>query len=59
MILAGGLNEGNVLDALKIEGVVGVDISSGLEIDAKALPGKKDIGKLKNYVRKVRSLYSL
>ena len=55
MILAGGLSESNVLDALKIEGVIGVDVSSGLEIDAKLTPGKKDLGKLKSYVRKIRS----
>ena len=45
VVLAGGLDEDNVLDALKVKGVIGVDASSGLELSA----GKKDINKLRNY----------
>lgn len=52
VILAGGLHEGNVIDALKVRGVIGVDASSGLEISA----GKKDMSKLMNYASKIRKL---
>ena len=46
--LAGGLNEGNIGEALSC-GAYALDISSGAETD-----GKKDINKIINIVRKVR-----
>lgn len=54
VLLAGGVHEENVLEALKVKGVVGVDASSGLEINAKLTPGKKDAVKLRNYTRIIR-----
>ena len=56
VILAGGLHEGNILDAMSVNGVIGVDASSGLEIDPIELPGEKDIRKLRNYITKIRPL---
>ena len=54
VLLAGGLHEGNILEALKVKGIVGVDASSGLEMNPKLSPGRKDIVKLRNYVRLIR-----
>jgi len=53
-MIAGGVNEGNIQDLLRVQGAVGVDASSGLEVDPKTNPGKKDIGKLRSYIRKIR-----
>ena len=58
VLLAGGLNDKNVLDALAIRGVIGVDISSGLEADPKLFPGKKDVEKMATYMKKVRFMPS-
>jgi len=50
LVLAGGLNSSNVLDAIEITRPWGVDVSSGVE----ARPGKKDPGKVRAFVKAVR-----
>ncbi|GCE99642.1 bifunctional tryptophan synthase trp1 [Zygosaccharomyces mellis] len=50
-ILAGGLNPDNVKDALKVPGVIGVDVSGGVESD-----GVKDSEKIQTFLRNARSL---
>jgi phosphoribosylanthranilate isomerase len=51
IILAGGLNPGNVREAVETVAPYAVDISSGVE----AAPGKKDHGKVTELIRQVRS----
>lgn len=48
--LAGGINETNVLQAIQMVRPYGVDASSGLETD-----GYKDVGKIRNFVEKIRT----
>ncbi|NLZ49454.1 MAG: phosphoribosylanthranilate isomerase [Clostridiales bacterium] len=50
IILAGGLNCENILDALRIVKPYGVDVSSGVESE-----GVKDYKKIKEFIGKVRS----
>ena len=50
LILAGGLNEGNILSALEAVHPMAVDVSSGIE----ASPGKKDHEKLQSVIAIVR-----
>ncbi len=50
MILAGGLNASNVGAAIKQINPYAVDVSSGIEISK----GKKDINKMKDFVKSVR-----
>ena len=50
VILAGGLHEDNVVEALKVKGIVGVDASSSLEVRA----GRKDMKKVRNYASNIR-----
>ncbi len=49
LILAGGLNQDNILKALDQVKPYAVDVSSGVEIE-----GKKDFNKIKNFIYKVR-----
>ena len=50
-LLSGGLDVGNVADALAITRAPGVDVSSGVE----RAPGKKDPDKIRAFVRAARS----
>ena len=50
-LLAGGLNEGNVAEALRRSGAGGVDVSSGVERQ----PGVKDVGMIGRFVAASRA----
>jgi len=50
LILAGGLGPDNVVKAIKTVKPWAVDVSSGIEIE----PGRKDIGKMKEFIKRVR-----
>lgn len=54
LILAGGLDAGNVVNAIEQVRPFGVDVSSGVEAER----GKKDIGKIREFVARVRALES-
>lgn len=49
-MLSGGLNEGNVVEALQVSGARAIDVSSGVE----AAPGLKDIAKIAAFIQTVR-----
>ena len=51
-ILAGGLTESNVVDAITTVRPFGVDVSSGVEVSA----GKKDLLKMKRFIEGVKSV---
>lgn len=51
IILAGGLNPANIIQAIQTVHPYGVDVSSGVEAE----PGKKDLTKLKELIDNVRS----
>jgi len=55
VILAGGLNETNVVSAIEMVEPWGVDVSSGVEIE----PGKKDKEKVKRFVENARKAFEL
>ena len=55
LILAGGLNAGNILAALDAVSPQAVDVGSGVE----ARPGKKDSGKVKELVAAVKEFNNL
>jgi len=50
-MLSGGLDAGNVAEALRITRAPGVDVSSGVE----SAPGVKDVEKIRAFIRAVRS----
>lgn len=50
-MLSGGLDAGNVAEALRITRAPGVDVSSGVE----HAPGEKDPGKIRAFVRAARA----
>lgn len=52
VIIAGGLNVENVLTVIEQVHPFGVDVSSGVE----KYPGRKDLGKVKEFLKKVRKL---
>ncbi|MBU2591423.1 MAG: phosphoribosylanthranilate isomerase [Nitrospinota bacterium] len=52
IILAGGLNEDNVAEAIKRVAPYAVDVCSGIEKE----PGKKNIDKMKKFIQEVRNI---
>lgn len=54
IILSGGLNPGNVSNAMRAVQPYAVDVSSGVE----ARPGKKDAAKLKSFFEETRKYYA-
>jgi len=49
-MLSGGLDAGNVAEAIALSGAPGVDVSSGVE----RAPGEKDVGKIRAFIRAAR-----
>ncbi len=53
-LVAGGLNDENVREALLASGAAGADVSSGIEFPGR--PGRKDPGRLRRFVHAIRTL---
>lgn len=51
-LLAGGLTPENVLEAVRLEGCVGVDVAGGVETD-----GAKDLVKIKKFIENAKAAY--
>jgi phosphoribosylanthranilate isomerase len=51
LVLAGGLNAGNVADAIAAVRPFGVDVSSGVEVS----PGIKDPARIHEFVQRARA----
>jgi len=49
-MLSGGLDPGNVIEAVAVTGATGVDVSSGVE----RAPGEKDPGRIRAFIRAAR-----
>lgn len=49
-MLSGGLDPGNVIEAIAVTGAPGVDVSSGVE----RAPGEKDPGRIRAFIRAAR-----
>jgi len=54
-MVSGGLDAGNVADALRLTRAAGVDVSSGVE----RAPGVKDVGMIGEFIRAVRASQEL
>jgi phosphoribosylanthranilate isomerase len=54
-MLSGGLDAGNVAEALRITDAPGVDVSSGVERE----PGVKDVGKIRAFIAAARAAVPL
>jgi phosphoribosylanthranilate isomerase len=54
-LLAGGLDAGDVAEALAVTRAPGVDVSSGVE----SAPGVKDRGKIRDFLAAVRAMEKL
>jgi phosphoribosylanthranilate isomerase len=52
-LLSGGLDAGNIAEALAVTGAPGVDVSSGVE----RRPGEKDPGKITAFVQAARQAW--
>ena len=54
-MVSGGLDVHNVQSAISISGILGVDVSSGVE----SVPGVKDINKIQAFVRQARQGFAI